>query len=103
MKISVNDQELFSLTEFQKKVIKYNVHADEFEDDMKRRLQWIIMHKYEHTLNEMKKEWEPILIANGATSVPTDLEKYALLVFDQPNYKDRKARQLEADALRQAR
>ncbi len=93
MKISVNDKELFTLSEVQKQVIKNEIHADMFDKDMERRLQWILMHKYEECFNDLKKEWDPKLAANGIDMIPTNPEKYAELVFSQPNYKDRAARE----------
>ena len=94
MKISVNDQELFTLSETQKSVIKNDIDADIFYADMKRRLEYILMHKYERCFDRLKKEWDQKLVANGVQSVPTDPDAYAQLVFSQPNYKDRKAREL---------
>lgn len=99
MKISVNDQELFTLTETQKNVIKNDIQTDIFEEDMKRRLQWVLMHKYERCFERLKKEWDQKLVANGVKSVPTDPDEYAQLVFSQPNYKDRKAREIDNGAL----
>ena len=45
MKIKVDNVDLFELTETQKKVIKNEIHADIFDEDMKRRLNWVLMHK----------------------------------------------------------
>ena len=95
MKISVNDQELFTLTETQKKVICNDIHADELDSDCKRRLQYILMHKYEQCFKRLKEEWDPKLKENGVTMVPTDEAAYAELVFKQPNYKDRKAKETQ--------
>lgn len=95
MKISVNDTELYTLSETQKNVIKDEISIDIFEEDMKRRLQWILTHKYEQCFKNLKAEWDQKLIANGVQSVPIDPDAYAQLVFSQPNYKDRKARDLE--------
>jgi len=96
MKISVNDIELFTLTETQKKVIKNDINADIFEEDMKRRLNHALMHKYEQCFKRLKAKWEPKLAANGVTSIPTDKDALATLIFAQPNYKDRSARELES-------
>lgn len=96
MKISVEDKELFTLSETQKKVIKNDISNDVFDDDMKRRLQWVLTHKYERCFARLKTEWDKKLIANGVESVPTDPDAYANLVFSQPNYKDRKVRDTEA-------
>ncbi len=91
MKISVNDQELFTLSETQKKVICHEISDDIFEDDMKRRLQWVLMHKYENCFNDLKKEWMPKL-AERMDAVPTNPDKFAELVFAQEDYKCRKQR-----------
>ncbi len=96
MKISVNDVELFTASELRKKVICNDVHADVLEADIKRRLQWVFDHKYEQCFARLKEEWDKKLPANGVTSIPTDPDEYAQLVFEQPNYKDRKARDQEA-------
>lgn len=97
MKISVDDQELFRLSETQKKVIKNDIHEEIFEDDMKRRLQWVLNHKYERCHERLKQEWEPKLIENGVQSIPLDKEAFAELVFSQPNYKNRSGREVEAN------
>ena len=98
MKISVNDQELFSLTEIQKQVMCNDITQETLDDDMKRRLQYILMHKYENCFKRLKQEWDVKLIENGVTMVPTDADAYAALVFDQPNYKSRSVREAEAKA-----
>ncbi len=96
MKISVNDVELFTLSEIQKNVIKNDINSDNLDFDMQRRLQWVLIHKYERCMERLKKEWMPKLIENGVTSVPTDNDALAELIFSQPNYKDRKVRDAEA-------
>jgi len=93
MKISVNDKELYTLTDIQKQVIQNDVPLDIFEEDMKRRLQWVLMHKYEVCFKDLKEIWDQKLIANGVSMVPTDPDEYAKLVFSQPNYKNRSARE----------
>ena len=93
MKISVDNQELFTLSETQKKVIKNDIHEDEFDADMKRRLEYILMHKYERCFERLKKEWEPKLKAKGVTMIPTDNDAFAQLVFSQQEYKGRKQRE----------
>jgi hypothetical protein len=101
MKISVNDIELFSITETQENVMKYVISSDIFEDDMKRRLEWVLTHAYEQWFKILKEEWDPKLIELGVESILTNKDAYAQLVFAQPTYKDRKARDLEAAALNQ--
>jgi hypothetical protein len=93
MKVSVNDQELFTLSDTQKQVIKHEIPSEIFDADMNRRLQWILMHKYEECFKTLKAEWDPKLAANGVQMIPTDPDAYAQLVFAQPNYKDRSTRE----------
>lgn len=94
MKISVNDRELFTLNEIQCKVICNEISEDIFLDDMKRRLEWVLMHKYETCFESLKKEWEPKL-AQRLESLPTNADAFAALVFAQEDYKNRKDRDAE--------
>ena len=96
MKISVDDKHLFTLSETQKKVIKNDIEEEIFDDDMKRRLQYILTHKYERCFTRLKGEWDPKLISEGAKSLPTDPDEYAELVFKHPKYKNRSQREKEA-------
>lgn len=91
MKISVNDKELYTLTDMQCKVICNEISDEIFEEDMKRRLQWVLMHKYENCFDTLKKEWLPKL-ADRMDSVPTNPDKFAELVFSQEDYLCRKQR-----------
>ena len=95
MKISVNDQELYTLSDTQKQVIMNEIPEDIFDADMKRRLQWVLTHKYEQCFKALKAEWDTKLPANGITMVPTDPDAYAQLVFAHPKYKNRSARDAE--------
>lgn len=92
MKISVDGKDLFELNDMQKQVICNDVHADIFYDDMKRRLEWILMHKYDECFKNLKTEWDDKLAANGIKALPVDKDEYCKLVFSQPNYQDRKSR-----------
>jgi len=89
MKISVNDVELLTLTETQKKVIQNDISSDIFDEDMKRRVQYIIMHKHDECMKRLKSEWEPRLKASGLKSIPLHDAELAELIFAQPDYCDR--------------
>ena len=95
MKISVDDKEFFRLTDTQKKVIKNDIHEDIFDEDMKRRLHYILTHKYERCFERLKKEWDLKLKDRGIEMIPTNEEKFAELVFSQPDYKCRATREKE--------
>lgn len=93
MKISVNDREIFTLTDIQKRVIQNDIPSEIFEEDMQRRLQWILVdEKYAKCMQRLRKEWEPKLKADGFKMLPTDDDAFAQMVFDHSDYKDRSAR-----------
>ena len=73
--------------------MKNNIMASIFEDDLKRRLQWVLMHKYEECFKELKAEWDPKLAAAGIDMIPTNPDKYAELVFSQADYQCRQTRE----------
>lgn len=94
MKITVDGVDILTLTDTQKNVIKNEVLSDIFEDDMKRRVVWVLTHKYEQCFKKLKAEWDTKLEAAGVESIPTNKDAYAQLVFSQPDYKDRAAREV---------
>lgn len=93
MKISINDQELFTLSDIQKKVICNDIHKDILDEDLKDRIKYIVMHKYEQCFKRLKQEWDAKLAANGIEMIPTNADAYAQLVFAQPNYACRATRE----------
>lgn len=94
MKVSVDGKDLFELSDIQKRVICNDIHEDIFDEDMKRRLQYILMDKYENCFKRLKLEWDEKLAASGVKALPVDKDEYAQLVFSQPNYMCRKDRDL---------
>lgn len=93
MKISVDDKVIYELNETKKKVIKNEVNSDIFETDMHRRLEFILMSKYAKCFKRLKEEWEPLLLANGVKSFPSDPDEFAELIFKQPNYRCQKMKE----------
>lgn len=94
--MSVDDVELFTLSETKKDVMRNDIQSEILDDDLKRRLQYIVTHKYEQCFLRLKKEWEPKLAALGAKSIPTDPDEFAQLVFSSPGYKNRSRRDLDS-------
>ncbi len=96
MKVSVDDREIFTLTETQKLVIQNDIESEIFDEDMKRRLKWVLLdEKYARCFTRLKSEWDEKLSINGVESIPLDKDAYASLVFSQPNYKSKSARVAE--------
>lgn len=97
MKVYVNSEQILELKEIHKKVIQNDIPTNIFEQDMKRRIQYILTHKYERCLERLKKEWMPKL-KERETSIPTNDEDLAALILSQPDYKNRQTRKEESEA-----
>ena len=93
MKIMVDNELILELSDIKKQVLMDEIHDHIFDEDMKRRIQWVIMHKYEACFTRLKEQWDPILVATGVKMVPTDQDEYAAMIFAQPNYKSRLQRE----------
>lgn len=102
MKFLCNDEVIVELSETQKKIIKNDIHEDVFDEDMKRRVSWIFDEKLKSCYKRLKAEWEPRLAERGVESIPTNPEKFAELVFAQPDYCCRKTRDEREKAERAA-
>lgn len=92
MKFSVNDKVVFELSDIQEKVLKDNIFSEELEKTMGERVKWVIEKKYEASFKHLKDEWMHKLYKSGVESVPLNDEKFAELVFSQPDYKARSQR-----------
>lgn len=95
MKVSVDNKEVLSLNETQCKVICNDIHDDEFQADMERRAAYVLQHKYEQCMKRLRDQWMPKL-KGRVESIPVDDDAFAELIFRQPDYKNRKAREAEA-------
>lgn len=99
MKIMVDNREVLDLSEVKRKVLAHDMCGSELDADMDRRVCCAVMKKYESCFKRLKAEWDAKLAANGVTSIPLDQDAYAQLVFSQPNYMDRDARDAESEIL----
>jgi hypothetical protein len=95
MKVEVDGKKVIELNETQKKVIQNDIPDEIFQEDMERRVNWVLSHKYARCFERLKKEWEPKL-AQKMDSIPTNPDQFAELVFAQPEYKNRSLREKEA-------
>jgi hypothetical protein len=98
MRVTVDDVDLYTMSDIQKKVIQNDISADKFENVMMGQIQGILKNQYALSFKNLKQKWDPIL-ATRMASVPTDPDAYAQLVFSQADYLDRKARDAAAAAL----
>lgn len=95
MKISVNGDLLFELSDHHKMVLANDIDASILEEDLKRRIEYIVMHKYEQCLKRFRAEWEPKLRSEGAESIPCDDAKFCAMVCARSDYKSRAQREEE--------
>ena len=70
------------------------VRAEE-EKECCERMAWILQHKFERCMERLRTAWTDRLASKGIAEVPVDDEEFANLVFSQPDYKDREARDAE--------
>lgn len=92
MKIKFGDEEIVSLSDTQIKVLENDIPCEQCACDLKRRLKWVVEHKYQKCVDRLKEEWVPKLKAKGLKSIPLDDEEFAELVFSQPDYHNRSKR-----------
>ena len=97
MKLKLDDKILLDIDDTIKGVICNDILSEEYDEDVERRLKWVIMHKFEQCFARLKAEWDPKLAAKGIEMIPTNKEKYAELVFSQPDYKNRSERERNVD------
>ena len=103
MEVQVNGTKIFQLESWEKDVIKNDISEDDFDADMKRRLEWVLKHKAEQCYMRFEKDWlEKLRKDPAVTSVPTDKAAFVALVKSRPDYQDRKARDVAAKALQGA-
>lgn len=94
MKISVDGQEIFELAEWEKAVIKNDVPDEIFDEDMKRRLEWVLKHKVEQCYKRFEQEWLQKLKDDPQIEhIPLHREDFVDFVMSRPDYKNRSQRE----------
>jgi hypothetical protein len=97
MKVKVDEKEILELEDWHKAVIKNDIPEEIFEEDMKRRVHYILTHKFERCFERFQNEWLKKLRDDpSVTSIPTDKKALVEMVMARPDYKSRSKR--EADA-----
>lgn len=96
MKVFLDNKEILNISDTMFKVIGNDI-AEDVAGDIERRLAWVITHKYEQCFSRLKAEWDPKLSTRNIEMIPTNKEKYAELVFSQPDYKNRFERERNVD------
>lgn len=97
MIIKADDREILNIDEMTKKLISDDVNRDIIDQDIIRRIKWIVQHKAEFNYQRLKKQWVPKL-KNRNISIPKNPKALATVIFAQPDYKDAKTRVAEQEA-----
>lgn len=103
MKISLDDEVILNFSETQKKIFQNETDASAFNEKMKAMLKHFFSQDYSHCFSNLKREWEPKLVARGFEMLPAIPEKFAELVFSQPDYRNKSQRDAETKAELEAR
>ena len=99
MKIKLDDEEIYKLEEWEKKLFLHDIPRESWEEDIKRRLEWVLRHKCQQCYKRMVEEWLPILQADPEVkSIPADKQALVEMIIARPDYKDRSARDKEDKA-----
>lgn len=94
MEIKIDDKIVLTLSDTQVKILMHDISSDIFEEDIARRLKFIIMEKYQACVKRIRQEWEPKLKELGKKTIPLDEEKFCEIVFECKGYADKKTREL---------
>lgn len=91
LKLKINDKEILNITDTMLKVLGNDLL--EVPQEVERRAIWAIMSKYDACFARLQAEWLPKLSSRNIESIPTNKDKFAELVFSQPDYKSRSERE----------
>lgn len=90
MKVKVDDEIILEIKEWHLKLLKNDIYEEILEDDIKRRIKWIIEHKLERCFGRFQEEWlEKLRNDSSINSIPTSKEDFVNLVTARKDYKNR--------------
>ena len=97
MQIKINDEVIYTINEVELKVLKDEINSDQLYDIFVQRIIYAISRKSGEISKKMFDQWlyGGLLSMNGVTEVPLNKAELLQLIFSQPNYKDRAARDAE--------
>jgi hypothetical protein len=94
MKIYLDNLEIFEITNIDRLLLEHDLI--DVDNEIKRRLEYIIKHKVDQCYSRLKSEWDKKFQSDvNITSVPTKRDDYVALVIAHPDYKNRSVREAE--------
>lgn len=103
MKISLDDKELLTFSDIQRRIYNNEISSESFHKWMSERIKYAFKDHFDQCFRNLRNEWEPKLVARGHEMLPVRPEIFAQLVFDQPDYRDKFQRDTETKAEQEAR
>lgn len=94
MKIQIDGVDLFEISATDRKILEHDLPADQVDDEIKRRIKYIMDHKCDKIYSRIKAEWVDSgkLEELGVQSIPTSKQGLIDLVTARPEYKNRTQR-----------
>jgi len=94
MKVFCDEEEILNLQDWQRKVLEYMLPSKTLDEDIKRRLKYVINHKIDQCFDRLEKEWTPKLRDDPqVTSVPADKKEFVKFVTSRTDYMNRDQRE----------
>lgn len=93
--VKVNNIEIFQISDIQEKLLEHDLL--EIDNEINRRMQYIIDHKCDQCFKRMKEQWVDSgkLEGLGVSSIPTNRDELVTLITARPEYKNRETREAE--------
>lgn len=98
MKVKANNKEILNLQPWEKKLIETELFMVDTDEDLIRRLKWVIQHKMDVCYKNLRQIWEPIFTEEGVKFLPTDREEFVNMVLAHPKFKSKEQREEEYKA-----
>lgn len=96
MKFKFFEETIYEVQDWERKVLEHDLMSEGLEEDMKRRVGYIISHKIEQCYKRFKEEWEEKLKADPAVkSIPLHPKDFVLMVTARSDYKNRSQKEKE--------
>lgn len=94
MKVQVDGKEIFTLEEWEKKVLLHELKTQGFEEDLCRRLEYVLKHKVDRCFERLQAEWIEILRKDpSVTQIPVGKKEFVEMVTSRVDYKNRTERE----------
>ncbi len=85
--IKVNDEILFEISDFDEALLASEII--DVRDEIERRLKWAIGHKLDQVYARFRKQWEAVLMEEGAEMIPLQRDTFISLIINRPDYINR--------------